>query len=364
MRVTLIALVVAAAADDARADDPRALGADATFADVVVAASALVDAKPAGAGPGCLLRPAGDGGARLEATIAPIRTPLPPPPADLDAEAVAAVGDVALVTRFGRIGPEDAKLALAPLVAVPRTASDAYLLPLLLRTHTGLWFTAITRSESEKHVRKLPAQRLSAADREHLRRDVLPSLHFVVVTAEAGVKLADLVDTLGILEGFAGNVILATPLPADADAAPPPARAIEDGHDLCRFGIADIPKGERPGELSFRDTDRVVEALQRAVTSDCAGGLGDDAGGTMMVAMRIVRDGRVREVCIEKDTSGDSRLRACVRKTAARTRFPRPAGGTFINYGAEVTLAPASLRQAALCPAAGSGRGSHPRPAR
>jgi hypothetical protein len=354
---------VAAVAADARADDPRALGADATLADVVAAAAALVDAKPGGAGPGCLLRPAGDGGARLEATIAPVRTSLPPPPAELDA-ALAASAGVALVTRFGRVGSKDATLALAPLVAVPRTATDAYLLPLLLRTHTGLWFTAITRSES--FTRR--AQLLSAADRERLRRDVLPNLHAVVVTAEAEVKLADLVDTLRLLEGFAGNVILATPLPADADAdaAPPPARAAEDAPDLCRTGIADIPKGARPGELPLRESDRAMEALQRAVTADCAGGLGDDGGGTMMVAMRIVRDGRVGEVCIEKDTSGDSRLRACVRKTAARIRFPHPEGGTFVNFGLEVTLTPASLRQAALCPATGPDRtrGSPPRPAR
>ncbi len=325
--------------------DPRLLPADATFADLVKAAPAMAAQAPAASR--CVFRRT-SGVLRLEAALdAGARSA---PPADLDAQ-LAGPLDLALLTRFGPVGSERAGLVLQPLGPTTRALGEG-LVPVFFLTDQGLSFSVIARAGTFSGG-GARAQRLGAAEKQRVVREVLPRAHGVVVTAEAGVRVRDLVSALELLSGYSGEVVLATPAPPDAERPPPPearrGRDDDQAPDLCRYGISDIPKGETHGELPMTAANVAVDRMQKAAQEACAGSLGPDGGGVLEVSMRLGKGGEVREACVRKDPAKNAEVRACVLRVVKKTRFPKLKRGTFVNFGTEVRLAPKALVQRAFC---------------
>jgi hypothetical protein len=346
-----------ALAAPAPAPDPRDLPPEATFADLVRAARALDESKAGASTSRCLLRVRGTKGARLEGPIDLAQRPLGAPAGDLETRAPKG-GAVTLVTRHGATGSDHPSLVLVALTPATKALTQAGLLPVLVRTEKGTWFSALAPSGTFSAGAK--AELLTPAGVERLRRQVLPVAKGVVVTAASTVTVAQLAATLAILRDFAGPVVLAMPLPENAPEVTQAAAAVtatrearrqrprDEAPDICRYGIDDIPPGQKHGDLP-RGMDKALGDLQRQVTKDCAGTLGPDDGGVLKVAMRIVRSGRVVKACVQEDPTHDAKLRACVVRVINGRTFPRLSRGDFINFGTTLELAPASLLLRAVC---------------
>ncbi len=341
--------------------DPRDLPAEATFADLVRAAQAAdpkTDAKA-----GCLLRMERDtaGRARLSAALIPPEERGPAPrelPADLSG-LLSRGQDLALDTPLGRYGSRHAGVVLTSLVPVSRSLLSG-LVPVLAVTARGTLFTVVAPPETFKQGPR--AERLGPAEIARLQKEILPAAHGVIVTAEAGVKMAQLAKVLGLLRDFPGQVVLATAR-AGNEAAPGPeiihrnASPLASDHrdasplamdPTCARESMDIPPGETPGYFPPRVSFSAVAAAQQETQRLCEGSLPRDGGGVFSVSLRIGKDGRVSKACFVHP-SGDEATRACVLAAAQRHRFPRILGGTFLNLGFEVKLLPQGVVQHALC---------------
>lgn len=341
----------------ARADgDPRALAPDATFADLVKVVGALAAAPDHGASAaGCILR-RGDAKkpSRLEAALAPGLDELAPPPADLDA-VLGAVRNTSLLTPTSRMGSSMAGLALVALTPVPNAVRSSSLLPVLIRTDQATWFSAIAPPEMFGGGGAKP-ERLDAAGFAKLRSGILKNAAAMVVAAEGATPIAALVETLGLLADFKGPVVLAMPIPAGANVPERPESGTardfgprETGPGFCDRDVGSIPPGQRPGELPMNEMWRTTEKLREGAAKACEAAAAASGGGVLKVAMRIGRDGKPGEVCIEKDPSHDEKLRACVIAAVEKFKFPKPVKGTFVNFGTEVSVSPPGSSQRALC---------------
>ncbi|MGE0789467.1 MAG: hypothetical protein AB7S26_27580 [Sandaracinaceae bacterium] len=320
-------------------DDPRALGADATFADAVTAARTLDAHRDQDSSAGCLLRR----GWRLEADLAVAVRPPPEPAADLD-ERLGRDGEpVVVLTRWGMYGnPAPGRIALTALTStMPPRVEPA---TVLFVTDRGVY---VRDSVGRVNVPAPIAD--PRASISSLGSDDGP----VFVTAEAGTPLARVAEILAMLPAASiGRVGLAVPL-AENTRLPetPSGDAPPDLTGLCPNGLPPRAAGDPEGNLR---PDRIIGALGplRQAAEICVGtaaGAGA-GGGRVVLSFRIAPDGRVSEACVSEEPAPDPSLRECLLRGVRATMFDEPSPAGSVDVALPLVLAPlASQRQRALC---------------
>lgn len=301
---------------------PRALGAGATFADLIGTLRGLDDRGEGDSSEGCLLR--GTGPYRVEADLAVAVRPLPAPRPSLHEE-VSQTGPIRILTRWGQAG--EGRVALAGLTSTPPPTPGAWLAVLLAADGLGLRTTDGSTSAGPFAVTELGA-RLAA----------LPEAPAVVfVTAEAETTIARLRDVLRAVETAGlGPIALALPL-ADGTPVPDPPSRGEGDSGLC--SATPPPPTGASGDL---EPARAMEALAPAsdgISACMATASPESAGGGRIAVSFVVGEGgRVVHACASSDDIGDSGLRACVLDVVRSLRFPEPGG--LVHLAVPFVLAP------------------------
>ncbi len=319
-------------------EDARALGPDATFAQLAEAARLLDQRRDQDSTAGCLLRR----GWRLEADLAVAVRPLAVPEADLDARLEADAGPVVVLSRWGAYGQLDAgRVALSAVTTtLPPRVEPA---TVWFVTDRGVW----VRNSGADAARPGPMPWADATA-------ALPTdVGALFVTAEAGVPLATLAEALSSLpDALSGRVGLAVTLAAGTRLPGAPAAAdAADTEGLCPNGLP--PLGEGMSEGSLRP-DRIVSSLGplRQGAEICVGATDGPgaAGGRVGLAMRIGPDGQLIEACVTEEAAPDPTLRACLLRAARATMFPEPDPPGAVDVALPLVLAPLdSQRQRPLC---------------
>ncbi|MEM9070320.1 MAG: hypothetical protein AAGE52_17565 [Myxococcota bacterium] len=313
---------------------PRALGATATFADLVAAARRLDDRGEGESTAGCLLRGTGETGAswRLEADLAVGVRPLPNP-TGLAPRLGGDEGAIRILSRWGQRGTGSLSVAVFTTLPPPRPGAAI----LVAITDDGV------------HLRSTEGE-LPRADRgPHRVSELAPVLERVAapggvyVTAEPGTSLGRLRQILALVG--AAPVGLAVVL-ADGVTLPEAPRGAA-GEGLCEDGLTATTEAE--GTL---ETDRIVASLGPLTTAGatCMTRANPEAarGGRMEIAIRIAAGGTVGEACAVSDALGDPQLRACVLRAVRDLRFPDPGG--VLDVVLPISLAPdRSERPRPLC---------------
>jgi hypothetical protein len=323
--------------------DARALGSSATFADLVGAARVTIRSGRGDSNTGCLLaREAA--GFKLTADLMPALDELPDVPLDLDAQLQRTLGPARVLTAWGQAGGGEPALALTSFTALPAESVRAPVVALVL-TDAGVYARFGSAPVSDDG-RALPIENAVA---RVLAAPGNGTATFYV-SAEAGVPLATFAQLLRMLP-VDRNVALALVLPAGtrlpaAAAASPAASA-----DICADGLPEPDAHETEGDL---DRSAIVGAL--APLQDAARGCMGNAtgaaraGGKLLLALRIARDGSVALACTVRDAIGDPALAACVLSGARQLRFPAPNPSGSVDIQLPLVLAPLGPEaQRALC---------------
>jgi hypothetical protein len=330
--------------------DARALGATATFSDLVAAVRRVDDRNEPESTAGCLLR-GGDGvGApfRLEADVAVAVRPVGDAPGELARRLEAHDGGVRLLSRWGQQG-EDPAMAVMTLTSTPPPTGAPSVVAIVTDLGVHLRSTAgpLPAAARGPFAAGDLAARLAAAPSE------APSV--IVVTADAGISLGRVRSVLAALPDGAPvalGVMLAenTRLPDE----PPRPEAETDG--LCPDGLPE--PGDGPIEGHFGEGGLSPEALLgalgpfREAATDCLGAAtgAAAAGGRLIVVFRVGADGRIAEACVRTDEIGDAGVRRCVLDALRPATFPQPDPAGTVDVSLPVVLRPdASLRQRPLC---------------
>lgn len=330
--------------------DTRALGAAATFADLVHAARTLEDRGDANSSARCLLRGTGEVGAswRLEADIAVAVRPLPAPWDDYDAHLRAHRGPVRLLSRWGQTRAEPYALALATFTStVPVDATRAAALVAL--TNEGAHVVGTTPGAMAAGA-PMPLARVAEALRA-LQPSGTPAL--IALTAEAEVPLASVREMLALLAELGVPVALAVPLAPDVRLpAEPPVAPDAAERGLCGRGLPEPPPSATEGDLAESAVIGALTPLREAAARCLTVASGRAAsGGRLDVTLRIGADGAVTEACTLRDELLDPALRMCVLEAARALRFPVPSPAGYVDIVLPLRLAAdASLAQRPLCP--------------
>lgn len=291
-------------------DQPRALGATATFADLVASARRLDDRGEGDSDVGCVLRGNPESMSwRLEADVATGVRPLPDPPAEL-APRLAESKSIRILSRWGQRG--DGPLNLAAFTALPPPPRGRELAVLV--TAAGI-FVATTDGGSAGPFQptRLESALSSAGEIER-----------VFVTAEAGISLRRLYRVISLLPTrFEGETALAVVLGEDV-RLPEPTRT-DGAAGMCPDGLPDTE-----ATIGNLDTERIMASMTplREGAARCMSTASAEAarGGRMDLAIRVAADGSVETACATADGLGDPNLRACVLGAAGELRFPEPGG--------------------------------------
>jgi hypothetical protein len=327
-----------AGASSASTDPPplptdRALGADATFADLVAAAIHEDDRRASDSDAGCLLR-ATSTGFELAADLSVAVRGLPDAPTDLSARVAASGGRARVLTRFGSYGGTSAFTA----VALTTLAGSA--------TRQGVVLVLTAHGVIVLHTSGGGAT--DPVDTAHAMASLGDGAVFV--TADGDVPLADLRALLAAIPpSLAGRVALAAVLPEDA-RTPDDAAAAADAAPICD-GLPPLADDAAVGDLDPADlraalSSSLVPAAQACVATSASG-----LGGLVRVAFRIGADGHVTDACITEDATGDATLRGCLVDALHATAFPHPTGGVVdvaLPLRLELAADPAH-RQRPLC---------------
>lgn len=310
----------------------RALPPEATFADLVRAAS-LLDATEQ-APEGCLLGRDARGAFRLAGEVRAGLRPLPQPALELD-EALQGASNVQVLTPWGTYGSPPSPLAFASLTAFP-PLRDAIVLTI---TDRGVSLRSTAQSGTLRAELAPQAKSLSA----------LGSLDGVIafVAAEAAVPMREVyelmeeLDRLGARTAFAVNLAPQTSLPA-----PAPVTSVQ----RCPDGLSETALPE--GNLEVAALLAGVAPLkERAPDCLTRGGAEGAAGGKLTLAMRIDAQGRVSESCVSADELGDPAIAACVLELTRELTFPAPQPAGVVDAELPLVLRPHSApAQAPVCP--------------
>jgi hypothetical protein len=325
-------------------DDPRRLGAEGTFGDLLRAARTLDDRRDQGSDAGCLLRRPGAGtGWRLEADLAVAVRPLRDAPDDLDERLVADGAPVDVLTRWGALGPGE---PIHPTFAAVTTTLPPQ------RPAAQVW--AVTDRGVYVRSTEVPVDRTTPMTPEEAARALgaVGARGSLFVSAEAGVPLSRLAEVLGRVPGaFAGRVGLAVALEPGTRLPEPPAPETARGAALCPDGLPPLPDDAAVGALA---PEAIVARLGplRQGAAICVGTTGGPgaAGGRVTLALRIGPDGTVEEACAVRDEADDPALRACLAEAARSTAFAAPDPSGYVDVQLPLVLAPVeSQRQRPLC---------------
>lgn len=332
--------------DETTPEDPRVLGAGATFAELVAAARRLDDRREADSDRGCIL--AGRGGEpwRLEGDLSVAVRPLPDAPSDLD-ERVPEPGDrgkVRVLTRWGQLDPAARELALVAFTSTPPLRASSAVA--LLLTDQGVYLRRVGPASVEPFGPLSVDQ--AGARLQSALGDAAPP---VFVTAEAGVDLGRLRTLLHWLpESVHGATALAVPL-APETRIPDPSTRRDDDTGLCPDGLPEPAADASEGSLSSEQLLGALTPLREGSRACFDSATGEAAtGGRLVVHLRVGPDGEVTEVCFPEDEVADPGLRACVAEAARATRFPAPDPPGFVDAAIPLAFQPDdSLRQQPLC---------------
>jgi hypothetical protein len=256
--------------------------------------------------------------------------PLPSPEVELDA-ALAQSVSVNVLTPFGRYGGALGALTLASFTYAPPTREAVA----LVITDQGIALRGTTASVPMRD--KLPvAQAVQAVTA------LMPATVFVA--AEAQVSTLALADLLGALQAQRVPVALAVNLaPATRLPEPPPAPSA----DICPSGLPDTNEAE--GAL---DVSALAPALSdlRTHAAECLNSAEPRgmAGGHLSLLLRVSESGALADACIDRDETGDGRLRACILAQAKKLRFPQPAPRGSVDLALPLALVPAHPPASAL----------------
>jgi hypothetical protein len=323
--------------------DVRALDASATFADLVAAARVSIRAGRGDSAAGCLLG-RDSSGFKLGADLMPALDALPDVPLDLDAQLQRTLGPARVLTAWGPAGRGEPELALTSFTSLPAESVRDPVVVLVL-TDAGV-YTRFGSTPVSDDGRALPIE--SAVS--HVLAAPGNAQAAFYVSAEAGVPLATLAQVLRQLP-VDRNVALAIVLPAGTKlpAVTPPSPTTSA--DTCPDGLPDLDAHEAAGDL---DRNAIVSALPPL--QDAARGCMDNAsgvaraGGKLVLALRIARDGSVARACLVNDAIGDAALAACVLSGARQLHFPQPSPAGSVDVQLPLALAPLGPeRQRALC---------------
>lgn len=306
---------------------PRDLAANATFADLVAAARRQDDLRDQDSTAGCLLRVGAS--YRLEADLAAAVRPLPEAPTSLDTHADA----VAVLTRYGTIGPADASLGFVAFTTT-QPVDHAEAAVLIVQGHE--LFVART---SERRAQPIEASAIAALDDGHT---------LLFVTATARTSVGDLSSVLrAIPASMAGRVGLAVALPSGTRlAAVGTATEAPPSEAICTLSTTEEPPGDLSVDAIRAGVQPLIARAETCVgTSEGRGAL----GGRVVLSMRIGAHGEVSEACISEDPTDDGVLRACLVRAARALSFAAPTNGT-VDVDLPLVLASGvAHRQRALC---------------
>ncbi len=312
-------------------DQPRALGATATFADLVASARRLDDRGEGESDVGCVLRGSPEAMSwRLEADVATGVRPLPDAPAEI-APRLAEPKTIRILSRWGQRGQGTISLAAFTALPPPPRGREAA----LIVTAAGMFVAATEGASSGPHRLNALETVLSNQEAERL-----------FVTAEAGISLRRLHAVIAAIPArFEGKTALAVVL-GDNVQLPSAARPDSEA-GMCADGLPETEAAS--GDL---DTSRVVASLAplRESAARCMLRASAEAarGGRMALAIRVAADGSVDTACATADGLGDPNLRACVLSAANALRFPEPGG--VLDLMLPLRLEPdRSNRQTLLC---------------
>ena len=314
----------------------RALAADATFGDLVAAATRQDDRRASDSDAGCLLRHTSSGFV-LEADLSVAVRGLDAAASDLGARVETSAGRARVLTRLGGYGGP------SPLVAVALTTTagaPSRTGALLVQTAAGVY---VLRTDVASAPAAMDLEAAAAAVRS---MDVAS----VFVTADANVSLVDVARLLAALpSSLEGRVALAAVLPEDArapeDAAPPPTT----DSAICADGLPPLPDDAAVGDL---DADAVRAGLSSLVPAGqaCVATSASGLGGVVRVAFRIDATGHVGAACVREDATGDATLRACLVAALEALSFPAPSGAVDVELPLRLEVAhDAAHHQRALC---------------
>ncbi len=321
--------------------DPRALGPDARFADLLAAARTLDDRRDSESPEGCLLRR----GFRLEADLAVAVRPLPSAPDDLDDELARHPGPVNALSRWGAYGSGEPS---APSFAAVTTTLPPRREPAVVWaiTDEGVYVRSSRRPAASPDP--IPVDALSAS----VASAGVEDIGVLFVTAESGTSLARLAEVLALvppaLSGRVGLAVALAPgtrLPAPPDAAP----EVDAAAGLCPDGLpeTDAPLGELRPETIVQSLGPLRQAAEICVSGTTGPGA---AGGRVVLALRIGADGTIDEACAVEDAPGDPALRACLLRATRSVGFPAPSPAGVVDVQLPLVLAPLpAQRQAPLC---------------
>jgi hypothetical protein len=313
--------------------DARALGPGATFADLVNATRVLIRGGHNDSSAGCLLA-RDPGGFMLRADLMPALDELPEVPLELDAQLPRTLGPARVLTAWGPAGRAEPEIVLTSFTSLPAESVHAPVVVLVL-TDAGVYVRYGSAPVSDDgHA--LPIDTVIA----HVLAAPGNADAVFYVSAEASVPLGTLAQLLHLLPADR-SVALALVLPAGtklptAAAAPPAPSA-----DMCADGLPELPESEAQGEIA---TNAIVGALEplQAAARDCMdnANAAARAGGRLVLALRIARDGSVDRACTVKDAIGDAALTACVLSGARQLRFPQPSPSGSVDVQLPLSLAP------------------------
>jgi hypothetical protein len=331
--------------ETAPADDPRQLGADATFTDLLRAARTLDDRRDQRSDAGCLVRPPSAGrGWRLEADLAVAVRPLRNAPDDLDELLSADGSPVDVLSRWGARGPGEP--------AHPTFAAVTTTLP-PQRPTARVWVV----TDRGVYVRSTDAPTEATApgsvDEAVAALGDPASLGALFVSAEGGLPLSRLAEVLeAVPDDLAGRVGLAVALEPGTRLPETPQgeeEAAEDAH--CPDGLPALAEDAPVGSLRPQVIVSSLGPLRQGAEI-CVGTTGGPgaAGGRVVMALRIGPDGRVEEACAVEDETNDPALRACLANAARATAFPAPDPPGHVDVQLPLVLSPVeSQRQRPVC---------------
>lgn len=318
-----------------RPQGTRALDAQGTFESLVTAVRVLEDRDEGDSESPCALqRPTREGWPwqlRLD-TAAAVR-PVPQTPEDLDTRLDGSPSPVLVLTRWNQLGSRSYEVALALLSNTPARPDEAGLV--LSLTNRGVYWRWTDRLVSAGRTSPL-----SMSELERRFEDEFELGQLVVVTAEAGVALTELVELIeGIPEG--SRVALAVALDAAIRIPEPPEPALDRGAGLCPDGLPPMPVDEPHGQLEpaliVGSLYPFQVAVRRCLTEAT---MMRSPGGRVEIAMRINADGLVGQACAVSDEVGGTLMRDCLLRAARSTHFPHPDPAGYVDVELPIMLQP------------------------